>query len=169
MARASHGGKVARNQQIINEYLDVHGVEEDFDMRLIAPWAITTGRWVPEPYDPVKACARELSRAAREEYYVDPQNRKVRKKHCYVIIEPDGQRRWHWVDIVQARPEKIQLSLQQRRQGSLQDVAQIRTDKDSYNDNNPYGAVIEMSFNFDEDLAEMDHPTEYPEHPESDD
>jgi hypothetical protein len=40
---------------------------------------------------------------------------------------------------------------------------------DSYNDNNKYGAHIEMSFNFDEDLKELQQPPEYPEAPPEDD
>jgi hypothetical protein len=105
--------------------------------------------------------------AAREEFYVDPQGRDVRKKHCYVVTEPDGQMRWHWVDIVTAKPDPMHRSLQARRKQAFGDVVQLDTDRRSYNDNNLFSACLDMSFNFDEDLAEMHMPTEYPEEPEN--
>lgn len=160
----SVASKVEHNQQTINEYMEIHNTD-DVDLRAVAQWAIATGRWESEPYDPIKACARELSRAARQEYYTDPQNRQVRRKHCYVITEPDGQRRWHWVDIG-APPDKIHLAFQQRRQSAYRDVKQLHTDLSSYNDNNQHGAMIQMSFNFDEDLADEAQPDTYPEGPD---
>ena len=156
------------NQQTINDWMIATGAEE-IDMNKVAEWAIANNRWHPKPYDPVKVCAKEMSRAAREEMYFDPQGREVRKKHCYVITEPDGQRRWRWVDIVTAKPNPMRISLQSRRRSALGDILQLDTDRNSYNDNNKYGAQLEMSYNFDEDLAEMSNPTEYPEHPEDDD
>ncbi len=36
---------------------------------------------------------------------------------------------------------------------------------DSYNENNRHGATLQMSFNFEEDMAEGDMPTDYPEGP----
>ena len=44
--------------------------------------------------------------------------------------------------------------------------AELDLDRKSYNDNNPYGAQILMSFNFDEDLDELENPPDYPEGPE---
>ena len=43
------------------------------------------------------------------------------------------------------------------------DCKQLKTDLDSYNDNNPHGAQIQMTFNFTEDLQELDMPSEYPD------
>ena len=152
-----------QKQCIITDYIEATGAEE-VDMRDVARWANSQGRMPePKPYDPMKQFAHELSVAAREDYYVDPQGREVRKRHCYVIIEPDGQRRWHWVDIVTAKPGPMHKSLQGRRDQALGDVIQLDTDKTSYNENNLYGAHIEMSYNFDEDLAERSMPTKYPE------
>lgn len=59
-------------------------------------------------------------------------------------------------------------SLQARRHQALGDVVQLDTDRQSYNDNNLFGANIEMSYNFDEDLAERNMPTDYPEEPSED-
>jgi len=86
------------------------------------------------------------------------------------IVDDDGQRRWHWIDMTTAKPEPMHQSLQARRRASLGDVQQLATDLASYNDNNQFGAKLEMSFNFDADLAEMSQPTEWiDEPPEEDD
>jgi hypothetical protein len=149
--------------RIINDYIAATGADE-IDMNDVARWAQANGRMPPpRPFDPVKMFAHELSEAAREEYYIDPQGREVRKKHVYTIVEADGTRRWHWVDIVTAKPEPMHKSLQSRRRQALGDVVQLDTDRRSYNENNLFGGSIDMSYNFDEDLAELQMPTEYPE------
>ncbi len=61
------------------------------------------------------------------------------------------------------------LSLQARRRSALGDVVQLARDLASYNDNNRFGAQLQMSFNFDEYLAEMEQPTEYPAEPPDED
>jgi len=162
------GYSLAEKQKIINDYREATGVEE-IDMRAVALWAQVNGRMPPpKQVDPVKLFAHELSEAAREEYYTDPQGREARKKHCYVVVEPNGQRRWQWVDIEDAKREPMHKSLHARRDQSLGDVKQTDIDRRSWDDNNKHGGFIEMSFNFDEDLAEAQMPTEYPEGPETD-
>jgi len=52
-------------------------------------------------------------------------------------------------------------SFQQRRKAILGANRQLKIDQDSYNDNNPHGAQIMLSFNYEPDLAEMEHGTEY--------
>lgn len=154
--------KSVKLQHIISEYIDDSG-KDTIDMHKVAEWAIAKGYWNPPQFEPEKLCARELSRAAREEFYIDPQGREVRKKHCYTIIDTDGQHIWLWVDIETAKPDQMHKSLAARRRSALGDVAQLDTDRKSYNDNNKYGGEIDMSFNFDEDLLEMAQPVDYPE------
>ncbi len=78
--------------QIVNDYIAATDAEE-VDMNDVARWAKAQGRMPePKPYDPVKQFAHELSVAAREEYYIDPQGREVRKNHVYVVVDPDGRR-----------------------------------------------------------------------------
>jgi len=141
---------------------------EIIDMLAVAKWAIDNEKWKPPMYSPVRLAARELSRAAREEFYEDPQGRDVRKKHCFTVIGPDGQHKWLWVDIEKATREQMHKSAQARRRMALGDVSQLHTDISSWNDNNPYGGSIEMSFNFDPDIEELSHPTVYPDEEDSD-
>lgn len=156
--------KTKELQEWYNEWLELNP-GKDLDSRAAASWMISTGKWQPPFYDPVKALAKEVSKAAREETIIDPQGREVRKRHAYTYVDETGQKRWLFADILTADPQKMALSLQHRRRAALGDIVQLNTDRESYNDNNPFGAQIQMSFNFDEDLEEMEHPGEYPDSP----
>ncbi len=142
---------------IINQYVEETG-EVEFDMHDAADWAIKHALWEPSPVDIRQQCARELSRAARDEYYEDPQGRRVRRKHP--IRTGQGVL---WADIELAPPEHMKMSLQQRRGYIVCDCVQLRTDQDSYNDNNKHGAEIQLCFDFTEDVDERMMPSEYPE------
>lgn len=131
----------------------------------IASWAVREGLWVAPRFSQIDACAKELSEAMREEYFTDPQGRRVRKKHAMrdIKVLPDGKHRQltFWLDIEDANPIQMRTAFQQRRMQVLGDCRQLKTDVDSYNDNNAHGAAIQMVFDFTEDLAELEQPSEY--------
>ncbi|MEJ7637436.1 MAG: hypothetical protein WKF75_05440 [Singulisphaera sp.] len=122
--------------------------------------------------------ARSLSRAMREECYTDPQGRRVRTKHAARRVEDDlsddqeespPTQKSLWHDIRTDEAKHIIESLQQRRMQIVGDCKQLKTDADSFNDNHPSGEKVQMVFNFEDDLAEMDQPTDYmPPEPDSD-
>jgi hypothetical protein len=143
-------------QDIINMYLKETGFAV-IDMKEVAAWAVRNGHYEAAPGNTIKQCAHELARAARAEYYTDPQGRTVRKKHA--IRQDQG---FLWADIETAPPTHVRMSLQQRRMYIVGDCKQLKTDLDSYNDNNVHGAQIQMSFDFTEDLRELEMPQEYP-------
>jgi len=60
-----------------------------------------------------------------------------------------------------ATPKQMAMAFAQRRKQILGDCHQLKTDVDSYNDNNRDNARIQMIFNFTEDLEEMEQPIEY--------
>lgn len=151
-------------QDIINDYMDVNG-NGPVDMKVIAAWAIATDRWEPKPISLVRMAAAELSAAAREENYRDPQGRLVRKKHVVREATSEGEQRYLWADIEDANPEHMRRSLSQRRRGILGDCRRLKTDLDSYNENNIHGGQVQLDFDFTCDLEEMDQPTDYPDSP----
>lgn len=148
--------KAEHLQDILNNYLKETGKIE-FDMKEVAAWAVRKRLYEASPKNAISQCAHELARAARDEYYTDPQGRRVRKKHA---VRQDQL--VLWADIKSAPPDHMRLSLQQRRMYIVGDCKQLKTDLNSYNDNNLHGAEIQMSFNFTEDLQELDMPQEYP-------
>jgi hypothetical protein len=92
----------------------------------------------------------------------------VRKKQAIVIKEDDKQRSL-WADMESAPPGHMKLSLQQRRRGVQGDVKQLKTDRDSSNENNNPGPPSQMSFKFDEALQERGaEGTDTDEPPEDD-
>ncbi len=78
------------------------------------------------------------------------------------------QTTFEWDDITTAPPENMHMSFQQRRQMILGDCAQLKTDVDSYNENYNSGAPIPMSYDFSEDLEEMQFSDIYPDFYEDD-
>jgi hypothetical protein len=95
---------------------------------------------------------------------LDPQGRSVHAKHCARISEQDESglkvQRTLWFDR-SAPPELMHVSLQQLRKAILGDNRQLKIEQDSYNENNTYGATIQLSFDYTQDLLEMEQGSEY--------
>jgi hypothetical protein len=152
-------------QQLVKAYRDA-GRPWPVDMSSVAFWAIRNGKWRQRPVDIVQSLSRDLSKAMRDEMFTDPQGRRVRKNHAHreSVTSPDGEvsQRVLWLNIEEATPEQMHGSLQHRRNLVLADCHQLKTDTDSYNQNrNAGGTPIQLSFDFSEDLAELDEPTTY--------
>lgn len=121
--------------------------------RELAQWAISAGHWVPQPSAIVAQCADQIAKALRDEYFTDPQGRRVRVNHA---AHSDGEQLVLWDDIRTAKPEHMLLSFQQRRQQILGDCRQLKNDADSYNENRKPERTIQMVFNFTLDLEESE-------------
>jgi len=150
-------------QEIVRDYI-ADGQSWPAGRREIGAWAIRKKRWSPPDRSAIDQCAKEIAEAMRLEMETDPQGRTVRAKHCAKISEKDanGQlvQKTLWFDR-SAPPDLMHISLQQRRKGILGDNKQLKTDQDSYNDNNAYGAHIQLSFDYTADLHELEHESEY--------
>lgn len=119
--------------------------------REIASWAIRNKLWLPPHSALVAQCADDLARALREEYLVDPQGRTVRAKHAARV-----EQKTLWDDIRTAPREHMDIALRQRRQQIVGDCRQLKADVDSFNDNHSRNHPIQMSFNFTNDLLELE-------------
>lgn len=150
-----------------NQILEMYRKETNatlLDMKEVAAWALGKGLMEPSRRDAIKQCAHELARAAADAFYNDPQGRRVRKNHAArQIAEIDGKKVQYvlWADIENAPPNHMKMSLQQRRQYVVYDCKQLKTDLDSYNQNNKHGAQLELGFDFREDIEELNLPTVY--------
>lgn len=139
-----------RMQKMVQTYRG-EGHKWPASSREIAAWAIASGHWVPQPSSIVAQCADQISKALRDEYYTDPQGRRVRLNHA---AHSGGEQLVFWDDIRTAKPEHMLLSFQQRRQQILGDCKQLKNDADSYNENRQPEVKIQMVFDFTLDLAE---------------
>jgi hypothetical protein len=150
-------------RDLANEYRREFGVD-GIDAAAVADWAYKTGRWEPKPYDPVKQCKKDLTRALAVGYEVDPQGREVRSEIAIPIESQDGQLQWEWCPIYKTSPTKFRVAQQLRRSRILADCRQHLVDTESYNDNNEAGAEVDLfDYNFNSDLEEERMPTEYPD------
>lgn len=121
----------------------------------IAIWAIKEGLWEFSESNAIKKCAEDISRAMREEYDTDSKGRRVRQKHP-VKKTVDGKQKTFWDDINTAPHEHMLLAFQQRRRSIVADCLHLKTDVDSYNDQDRTESPIQMIFDFTNDLEELD-------------
>ena len=137
-------------QRIVDRYVEA-GEEWPATSRQMAAWAVREKLWQPHPTSLVSQCAEALSTAMREEYIVDAQGRTVRAKHAARI-----QQEVLWADIRTAPRKHMEIAFAQRRRAVLGDCHQLKLDVDSYNDNRIPNEPIQMSFDFTNDLLEME-------------
>ena len=131
----------------------------------IAAWAISERLWKPYPKNLITQCASEIAAAMREEHFTDPQGRSVRKKRPFRaegLLEGNEDQGFLWVDMQEVKPEEAEMAFQYGRKLNLDSCRQLKVGVDSYNDNNPHGGYVEMSFDFTDDLLEMEQSSEYP-------
>lgn len=133
--------------------------------KMIAAWAIKERLWDQPRDSPVNQCAREIADAMREDYFTDPQGRRVRRKHALIksceLQAGRFEQLVFWVDMHDATTEQMQAAFQHRRHGVLDDCHQLKTDVDCFNANFNRGQQIQIPFNFETDLAELDAPTTF--------
>jgi hypothetical protein len=151
--------RLARRQEIINQYRASHH-NRPAEAVEIADWALRNRLWKPKPVDLRKQLAEELSRAMSEEFFTDPQNRRVRAKHV-ARVEVGGKQQNLWVDMRDKNPAAAKLkiiSLQNRRQQIVGDCKQLKTDVDSFNENYNYTNLepFQLILDFTDDVAEAE-------------
>jgi hypothetical protein len=141
-------------QAIVSKYQRA-GEKWPASAREIAQWAINKRLWAPQPSAIVNQCADELAKAMHDEYFTDPQGRRVRVKHAARYNEGAHQYVL-WDDIRSAKPSHMKLAFQQRRQQILGDCKQLKNDVDSYNENGKPFEQIHMVYDFTLDLLESE-------------
>jgi hypothetical protein len=119
----------------------------------IAAWAIDNNLWQAHRSTLISRCAEEISDALREEYYTDPQGRRVRTKHV-ARIEINGKQIPLWDDIRSGNRDHFLISVQNRRQQIVGDCLQLKIDVDSFNENNNPGGPIQLILDFSDDVDE---------------
>jgi hypothetical protein len=140
-------------QKIVEEYR-ASGEPWPSTAKIMAAWAINTGRWELPASAAINKCAEDIAAAMREEYFVDRKGRRVRLLHPVQTRSVDGEQMTLWDDMRTAPRSHMHLSFQQKRKGIFWDCHQLKDDVDSYNDAHPHEEQIEIVFDFTMDLAE---------------
>jgi hypothetical protein len=144
-------------QQLVNRYRAA-GESWPATSAQIAEWAVQSKRWTLPHYTIIAQLTDQISRAMREEYKTDPQGRRVRAMHVARIVR-NGKQMSLWVGMDDTTPghhKHMRIAFQQRRQGIVGDCQQLKTDVDSYNENNNPEEPIQMVFDFTSDLEEAE-------------
>jgi len=126
-----------------------------FTAKQAAAFGLSTGMYKPHAGKLLSMVAEEISRAMREQYIKDPQNRTVRAKHVARLVV-EGEQKSLWDSIDTAEPWFMQVALKQRRQQIVGDCKQLKIDTDSYNENWNTSEPIQMSLNFTADVEELE-------------
>ena len=142
-------------QKIVEEYR-LAGEPWPVSAKAIADWAIASGRWKLPAAAIRRRCADDIATAMREEYMTDRKGRRVRLLHPAPLLMAAGGKEMIWDDIRTAPREHMQVSFQHRRHGIVGDCRQMKTDVDSYNDAHPDLEPIQIVFNFEMDIAELE-------------
>jgi hypothetical protein len=143
-----------QNQKIISDYR-ASGQHWPATKREIAAWAIKTGRWQILDSAILNKCAEAIGEAMAELYYTDNKGRRVRLLHP-ATIKRQGVLFTEWDDIRTAPRQHMQIAFQQKRKAIVGECRQLKTDMDSYNDAHPKVAPIQVSFDFNMDIAEIE-------------
>ena len=134
-------------------------------MSKVVAWALKTGRIAQSSQSVVQFWAKKLQEALSQEMYTDPQGRRVRRKHCFpeMTESPTGTKyvQYLWCDIESASPDQMRSSFTYRRDKMVSEGVQLKTDVDSYNDNNKEGVQIQLSLNLTYDVEEALGDGEY--------
>ena len=144
------------------------------DSKTIASWVARETNWKPSLKNIISLLAPEISKAMRDEYFTDPQGRRVRKKHAVLqkeVVNEDElasldaaqRQRMLWVDIDDPTTtvRHMRSAFRLRRGQILGDCRQLKTDVDSFNQNFNRAASIRMLWDFTEDMAETSQHTTY--------
>lgn len=143
-----------QNQRTIREYRK-SGEPWPATSGEIAEWALSAGKWQMQPDAVRKRCAEDMAEAMREEYYTDKSGRRVRLYHP-ARKKKQGELFTEWDDIRSASRSHMQLSFQQHRRKIVGECKQLKTDLDSFNDAHSEDEALQISFDFNMDLAELE-------------
>ena len=141
-------------QQIVEEYREA-GQPWPAMTSEIAAWAFKVGKWKPTREQLMKQAAEDFRTAMREEYIRDPLGRSVRAKHAALVLQ-NGKQLMLWDDIRTMNVSHMRGSVALKRKQIVGDCRQLQIDVNYFNEvRNPI-MPIQVSFDFTNDLLEMD-------------
>jgi hypothetical protein len=140
--------------ELIMRYRHEH-FDKPFETAHVAAWVIRAKLWKAPPRSLVRELKKELSRVAKRARHSDRQGRTVRTMHAakYACALSDGKeiQKTLWDHIDTMTVEHAETSFGQRWDQIAGASVSLRTDADSFNENNPNakGREIYISLNFE--------------------
>lgn len=140
-------------RDLIAAYCKAKGTTE-YSAIAVARWALETGQAAPRRRDPGKELAKDISKIANALHHRDKQQRLVKTMHAakYERILPGGQKTFEiiWDHLDTMSDDHATVSFEQRYRQVVGHANSLRTDMDSFYENNPNaGERRQLSFNLD--------------------
>jgi hypothetical protein len=120
----------------------------------MAEWAVAHDRYKLARGMAVSQCASKIGRAMGLEHVRDRRGRSIRKYYA-ARVQRDGQLSMVWDDLNAERPF-MEIAAANRRNHILGECRQLKTDIDSYNERKCPDPPIQIEFNFNVDLEELE-------------
>lgn len=117
--------------------------------RDMGEWAVATGRYRLPPHATERKCAEELADAMAMDMMTVSGGRRVRTMHTW-----RSEQRNLWDHIATISTPDMALSMSYQRNGVLGTVKQMKIDLDYFNELHPDDPALQVSFNFENDLAD---------------
>jgi hypothetical protein len=152
---------------VIDLYIDETG-HTSIDLGEVVQWARANGHLELPAVDINKILTRALARVSRNDHVEDENGEPVRRRHAYKIRQGDIQLTF-WFRMEDGTPDQMRLSMQQRRKGIAADVFQAERDVKYYNAHYNPGDPIPRDWNFNADVSEREHSSEYDDTPPEED
>lgn len=151
-------------QRLVEEYR-AEGNSWPASAKSLARWAIDSKKWDRHGAALIELCARDFAKAMRQEYFTDPQGRRVRAKVAARFRKPttDGIPEFEtlWGDVRSEDRDFAEVGFSNRRSQIAGEVKQLHIDVTSFNENHNPGPPIQLKFDFTPDVEENQQPTEY--------
>src|SRR5205823_6136646 len=134
--------------RIRDDYRAAHN-NEPASARHMADWAVAQGMYNLPVFATAKRCAEELADVMRQDHMTVAGGRRVRTMHSWTA---DQGMLWDHIQTITR--DNMKLSLANKRNGIVGEVKQIKVDIDYFNDLHAGEPPLQMSFNFENDLAD---------------
>lgn len=139
---------------IWSDYREEMG-SDPVELREVAIWAISKGRWHPRPVDLNTSLANELADILREETRTDDKGRRYRANIPVRKSGKGGAPLFVWADIDDAPRAHVEKSVQQERRSIASDCYALAMKVEHYNDAHPNESPLQTVFDFTDDVEEM--------------
>ena len=147
-------------QDIKDLYIAEFG--ENYTLEDVIRWAIDEKHIQQSSQSMVRFWAQKMSAALGDETYTDPQGRTCRKNIAYRgKKEGEKKQSYFWCLHSTATPEQMDGSVKLRKRQMVQEGVKLQTDVDSYNENNKFGAEIQLCLDLRAEVEEAMQDEEY--------
>lgn len=132
------------------------------DFSAFSKWAVANNYYIRRPISVEKQCENEARRAIRQAHHTNPQGTRVRTYRTFPYAYEGEQLTLEYVDIREAAPDIAQLAFDYDYGRIENDVKRHSIEKQSYDDNNLFAAMLDSyDYNFNDVATDARMSGEY--------